>query len=416
MGGCTTFTAYNLIKFSKKKGIRVIDFPRLIRLNPNVPWKTRGNAAVGFSVDATDQSNLMSQFTKVMEDTKQNGSSASLIILNQKQRRRLEPYFWEALSRVVDDEWSTQLIRNSGALYHSTKKRGLVGAAAAATMLLTEGDFTFEMLTYRSKKSMGLPRYIDPKSVFQMDRHCSTFTFGNVDGNRILIAPHGADPVLYGIRGENPEKLFESTKLVHSEKPSGGLVYCTNQGTDAHYVKRKMSEIRLGDALEIEGVVQGTPTIGLGGHVFLTVSDGVYSIRAAFYRETGDMHLAAAKLIQGDSVTLLGGVKIGLEPVLNVEKLIVKKIVPLYLWRNPLCKQCGSTLKSMGKNQGHRCEKCDKRYPAVNKSLLRIQRPVTPGLYLPALRYFRHLMKPERRYGRERNGRKFLHREFKLLF
>jgi tRNA(Ile2)-agmatinylcytidine synthase len=415
-GGCTTFIAYNLLKLSKKKGIRIIDFPRLIRLNPNVPWKTRGNAAVGFSLYASSQEYVLREFTKIVTNTERYGSSPSLVILSQEQRKRLAPYFSAAVSRILDVDDSVRLIKSSGAQYYSAKKRGLVGAAAAATELLTKGDFTFEMLAYRKRALVGSIRRIDPSSVLKMERLCSSFTFNNTDGDKILITPHGMDPVLYGIRGENPEKLFESVKLIRGEEPCGGLVYCTNQGTDAHYVKRKISEIRLGDAVAVEGTVVGHPTTKVGGHIFLTVSDGSYSIRAAFYRETGDMRLVASRLIQGDSVTLLGGIKINLEPILNVEKMIVNKTVPLYFWQNPPCKGCGSTLESMGKNQGYRCKKCDKRYATKDKLLFRLQRMVIPGLYVPPLRYFRHLMKPERRYGRERLRRRFLRKEFKMLF
>ncbi|MCX8169597.1 MAG: hypothetical protein N3D72_00745, partial [Candidatus Methanomethyliaceae archaeon] len=43
--GCTTYVAAllieELIKYSK-----FIDYPNLIRLNPNIPWKSRGNGAV----------------------------------------------------------------------------------------------------------------------------------------------------------------------------------------------------------------------------------------------------------------------------------------------------------------------------------------------------------------------------------
>ncbi len=45
-GGCTTYLAAVLIEKLEKFKVQFIDYPALIRLNPNVPWKTRGNGAL----------------------------------------------------------------------------------------------------------------------------------------------------------------------------------------------------------------------------------------------------------------------------------------------------------------------------------------------------------------------------------
>ena len=45
-GGCTTYLAAVLIKKLEKFNVHFIDYPGLVRLNPNVPWKTRGNGAL----------------------------------------------------------------------------------------------------------------------------------------------------------------------------------------------------------------------------------------------------------------------------------------------------------------------------------------------------------------------------------
>ena len=41
-GMCTTYLAYRLINLLKKEHVNFLDFPNLIRFNPNIPWKTRG--------------------------------------------------------------------------------------------------------------------------------------------------------------------------------------------------------------------------------------------------------------------------------------------------------------------------------------------------------------------------------------
>ena len=46
-GKCTTHAAYRITDYLlNTKSIEFVDYPLLIRLNPNIPWKTRGNGAV----------------------------------------------------------------------------------------------------------------------------------------------------------------------------------------------------------------------------------------------------------------------------------------------------------------------------------------------------------------------------------
>jgi tRNA(Ile2)-agmatinylcytidine synthase len=45
-GGCTTYIAALLVEKFEKLGAIFNDYPNLIRLNPNIPWKTRGNGAL----------------------------------------------------------------------------------------------------------------------------------------------------------------------------------------------------------------------------------------------------------------------------------------------------------------------------------------------------------------------------------
>ncbi|HYU07255.1 MAG TPA: tRNA(Ile2) 2-agmatinylcytidine synthetase, partial [Thermoplasmata archaeon] len=44
-GMCTTFLATELVS-ELTKDRDLIGYPRLVRLNPNIPWKTRGNGAI----------------------------------------------------------------------------------------------------------------------------------------------------------------------------------------------------------------------------------------------------------------------------------------------------------------------------------------------------------------------------------
>ncbi|HUW86389.1 MAG TPA: tRNA(Ile2) 2-agmatinylcytidine synthetase, partial [Methanoregula sp.] len=49
-GMCTTYLGAVLARRLIREGMRIRE-ARLVRLNPNVTWKTRGNAAIALHVD-----------------------------------------------------------------------------------------------------------------------------------------------------------------------------------------------------------------------------------------------------------------------------------------------------------------------------------------------------------------------------
>ena len=59
-GGCTTYVATEIIKKTLPK-IGFLDYPRLIRLNPNIPWKTKGNAAIAISFTSDDPEKIFNE-------------------------------------------------------------------------------------------------------------------------------------------------------------------------------------------------------------------------------------------------------------------------------------------------------------------------------------------------------------------
>src|SRR5881409_856775 len=52
LGGCTSYTATLIVDELRKKKLAPSDFPWLVRLNPNIPWKTRGNGALAIHLVA----------------------------------------------------------------------------------------------------------------------------------------------------------------------------------------------------------------------------------------------------------------------------------------------------------------------------------------------------------------------------
>ena len=80
-GMCTTFLAYKIINRLKKENVDFLDFPNLVRFNPNIPWKTRGNGAVGIKISTSNPKkikNLVKKFVKQYSDVK-NGANPGLV-------------------------------------------------------------------------------------------------------------------------------------------------------------------------------------------------------------------------------------------------------------------------------------------------------------------------------------------------
>ncbi len=63
----------------------------------------------------------------------------------------------------------------------------------------------------------------------------NTFNSFDTKKGRILITPHGPDPVFYGVRGENVNSLVYAMKILKSdEKLDGYMIFKSNQVTGDH--------------------------------------------------------------------------------------------------------------------------------------------------------------------------------------
>jgi len=63
-GMCTTYLAYKIVDLLKKEKAKFQDFPHLIRFNPNIPWKTRGNGAVGLKIKTKNPNKIKKKVTR----------------------------------------------------------------------------------------------------------------------------------------------------------------------------------------------------------------------------------------------------------------------------------------------------------------------------------------------------------------
>jgi tRNA(Ile2)-agmatinylcytidine synthase len=94
-------------------------------------------------------------------------------------------------------------------------------------------------------------------------------------------------------------------------------------------------------------------------------------VDCAAYEPTGDLRKIARELQVGDTVEVYGAVHkaTATKPLtINLEKINILSLTKKTLTENPMCPNCGKRLKSMGKNQGFRCEKCGSKYVHLKKN------------------------------------------------
>ncbi len=308
----------------------------------------------------------------------------------------LRDFLKEAVRDVIEIQKAKSLISKFGISSKGFKNgRGLIGALAACGAMLNpeEWDPTFEHLAYRQKDKWGTPREIEKESFFEADRETYPETWDTVDlRNRLVVCvPHSADPVLFGIRGENPEIVTEAARMIRAEPIERFAVYRTNQGTDMHLLPAaNIAEVRDLHSYRLEGTVSAIPKTICGGHVFFPIKDEKGDkIDCAAFEPTKNFRELIRKLIPGDKVVLSGSVT---SMTLNIEKIEIKKLVPLYKEENPLCPDCKKHMKSAGQGQGFRCKKCGTQ--ASSKIRYEVERDIETGLYEVPPCARRHLAKP----------------------
>ena len=203
--GCTTYVAALLVEELKQRGARFKDYPQLIRLNPNIPWKSRGNGAVCLRImaDARDLQHMLDVAIDLVERLKaQPGSNPGIAVVKGSVPTPLEEFSKAALHEVLTINDARKVaLKNHVELLPDSERRGIIGALAAIGQTLLNADYTYELLAYRIREMRGKPRRVDPKSVVKMDKLTRPFTFNNIDyeTGRILVTPRGPDPVLLGL-------------------------------------------------------------------------------------------------------------------------------------------------------------------------------------------------------------------------
>ena len=396
-GMCTTFLAYKIVDLLLKQKTEFLDFPRLIRFNPNIPWKTRGNGAVSIKIKTRNPSKIKKQIKNLVSKYSdiENGANPGLVFFQSDSIPSEFVDFsnlalWQLINRNSAKKFAK---KNNLEFFYEGNGQGLVGAIGAIGYDFQ--DHTLELLSYRKKQKFGKERKISTQSVKNMQEKTFPNTYNSFDTKkgRVLITPHGPDPVFYGVRGENVD---------------GYMIFKSNQGTGDHLKNELDSKTMKPYASgKITGIVSNIPKIVKGGHVFFKINSNNHEFWCAVYKPTG-ISTVASHLIKGDKIHVGGGVRKASKNfprIINLEFIKIINLEKNNSITNPLCKKCNKKMKSKGQNQGFQCIRCGKK--ATKKTSIEIPRKIKKQLYLPKISAHRHLSRPLQRIGIINKSTKF---------
>ncbi len=414
-GMCTTFVASEIV--ARVSHLDLIQFPRLVRLNPNIPWKTRGNGALclrfghgrgapyqvgifdGRPVQAYPRSapvgadedlwRVSAETVTELSTLDDPGTQPGLVVTRKPPSPAL---YWKAVRDVVRHSEIAPFLGDADRYLAPRGQRGLIGALAATSW--RPRDRTYEVMAYRKRERWGTERDVDEGDVRELDaRFPSTFNNYDVESRHVVLAPRSPCPVLLGIRGDVAGDLPVALATLRTEEVGRWLLFETNQGTDEHLVPRDPCELKPHTSAIVRGLVGGSPVTRPGGHVVVPLTNGG-EVDCVAYEPTKSFRKVVLELSPGDEVRAYGSVRS--EPrSLNLEKLEVLHLSSRRIKvANPKCPDCSKSMKSTGASGGFRCRRCGTKLPYEAAELRVPERNIEVGLYEPPVSARRHLSKP----------------------
>ena len=396
-GMCTTYVAVSVSDALRRAGARVSK-RRLIRLNPAVKHKTRGNAALAIHTDASpavalETAREVVQSLAVLEDER---THPGIVAAEEPIEPAVQAFGSRAIRKILDRETAAELIETVG--YRSAgfkKARGTIGALAAigASAALTE--WTYEYIAYREPDRWGTPREVDHESVFAAADAFYPTAWDTVDRgeDETVCVPNAPGPILYGIRGDDPHAVVRLAAEIDAEPVHTQALFETNQGTDVHLRDGAIEDVREDRAYRVTGRVIEPPETRAGGHVFVTIADGTGRLRCVAFEPTKRFRDRVRALRVGDRITVAGEVSDG---TLKLEKFAVRELREQDAV-TPTCPSCGRRMESAGASQGYRCRSCGTS--AASKAIVELDRDLEVGWYEVPPCARRHIAKPLVRGG-----------------
>ena len=420
-GYCTTFLATEIIR-ELKGDLDLIGNPRLIRMNPAVPWKTRGNGSLimdfgkgcgqkhligeidgeplycfeGSSDISIDKKALIERLIPLVEKYNMEESDPGLIITDRKP----DPSFYrKGLTEILyREDVEPELKRIGAEVFTIRKGRGIIGGTCGLAWI--PQDTTYELLAYRMPERWGTKRTFDPQSIRKMDGSFpTTFNSWEEREQKVAMVPATPCPVLYGLRGDVMEDLIPASQMIESEEKYRWVIFLTNQGTDDHIIY-DAPELRPNASYMVRGTVCSHARHIEGGHTFIDMDTDYGTVTVGAYEPSKEFRMAFDRLIPGDVIEVMGEFR-EQPATLNAEKLhVISLAEDLEKVSNPICPSCGHRMDSIGRGQGYRCRRCHikSKEPCV---YIRHTRWIVPGWYEPPTAARRHLSKPLKRMGLE---------------
>ena len=387
-GMCTTWLGALLIRILQKTGMKIL-YARLVRLNPTIPYKTRGNAAISLKVLGDPEyalsvaEDLVSAYAELSCDNTHPGIVVSANTLPAD-------FYWKAVTGTCFIEEAKQIIHYSGLDFREYKMgRGLIGALAAICSEFP--DYTWEYLAYRNPDRFLRSREYDPLS-FSLSESLTwphTWDTWDPDSQHPVCIPHGSDPVLYGIRGDSPFSVSHAVSSLISEPAMIFQIWMTNQGTDAHLVTGSGENLVEGMSYLVPGTVHEDPVTGEGGHVSFMLRTGDLEITCMAFEPTKKFRDSVRALCKGDEILVAGSF---IRNTLNMEKFYLYSAKPVAVFVAPFCPSCGKRMTSAGSGKGYKCRRCGNRErkpdPVLDKRI------ISPGWYEVPPGSRRHLARP----------------------
>lgn len=416
-GNCTTFLATEIIR--EFGDLDLIGNPRLVRLNPATPWKTRGNGALvmrfgrgsgprrfignigGRDIFCYDRCTSFEPDPEMMRDRiiphiqahHEDDADPGLLISRVKPS---QSFYWRGVRTIMDrDDIDREIERIGGITYTIGNGRGLIGCTCG--MAWRPRDSTFELLSYRPESRWGTERIFDPSTIEAVEHSIPT-TFNSWEDrtSKVAMVPSTPCPVMYGLRGDVESDLIRGFEIIKTEPLDRWAIFLTNQGTDDHIIHNPRGLVPNQSYL-LHGKVSSKTRHIEGGHVFLDLDTGLGEVTCGAYEPSKEFRHMVDWLCKGDEVEVMGELRD--DPrTLNIEKIHVISVVEEYRKvSNPICPICSRTMKSTGSGKKFKCKKCGtKSYTPV---MLPVRRQVVPGWYEPPTAARRHLSKPLKRMG-----------------
>ncbi|MEA3557803.1 MAG: tRNA(Ile)(2)-agmatinylcytidine synthase [Candidatus Thermoplasmatota archaeon] len=402
LGMCTTYLGAVLLERISTLDVKLISYPELVRLNPNVPWKTRGNGAIylGYEGPGDVEKALIGEVEKVIEELSvfdDPQTNPGMVVLKGEIGDDLRSFYHRTLHRIIDVDDALNVAEANGAYSRGWKnKMGVIGALAAVGADLKA--HTFEAILYRPGAVKERKRSVDAMSLRDASlNHPGTFFNVDKDGDPVCI-PHSPCPVILGIRGIDPRDTLEALGQVKVVGFERWVLWKTNQHTDAHI--ESIDDLSFAEPLSsitTEVTISGTPEYISGGHLITGCRDKEGNTAdIAAYEPTKGFRKLLSRLLAGDRGRIWGSVRTDNVPhrTINLEKIEVLELGRNTVMEHPRCPKCSGATESMGKGQGLRCKKCRYRGSDLVPVERELARDIEPGLIEPPPDAWRHLFKP----------------------